>query len=52
MAHILIVEDDASISGLMLRTLKSEGYQCVLASDGREGADWIEKGGFDLVLLD
>ena len=52
MARILIVEDDASISGLMFRTLKSEGYECVLASDGAEGADWIEKGGFDLVLLD
>ena len=39
MMRILIVEDDASISGLMFRTLKSEGYECVLAGDGAEGAD-------------
>jgi DNA-binding response OmpR family regulator len=52
MLRILIIEDDASISHLIDTTLRSEGYQCTCALDGKAGADLLEQGGFDLVLLD
>lgn len=52
MADILIVEDDRAISNLVYVNLCAEGYRCVCAYDGMEGADYIERGRFDLVLLD
>ena len=50
--NILIVEDDKTINSLIYNALKCEGYRCKCAYDGLEAADLIEKGGFDLVLLD
>lgn len=52
MRNILIIEDDKTINNLIHDALKSEGYHCQCAFDGVEGADCIEKGGIDLVLLD
>lgn len=53
MAKILVVEDDASISNLIMLSLSDEGYQCVCAFDGEEAANIIESQPlFDLVLLD
>lgn len=52
MPRILIIEDDASISHLIDTTLRVEGYQCTCALDGKTGADLLEAGGYDLVLLD
>lgn len=52
MADILIVEDDWAISNLIYVNLCAEGYHCTRAYDGMEGADYIEKTRFDLVLLD
>lgn len=52
MASILIVEDEAAIASLMKMALSSQGHVCTTASDGSQGADLIEKGNFDLALLD
>ncbi len=52
MIQILIVEDDAAISNLIRTTLQGEGYQCVCALDGKTGADLMDGGQWDLVLLD
>ncbi len=49
---VLIVEDDASIANLIKVNLAAAGYECTCASDGREGADYIEKENYDLILLD
>lgn len=49
---ILVVEDDASIANLVRINLNAEGYECICAFDGKEGADYIEKESFDLILLD
>lgn len=51
MTSILIVEDDNAINNLICNTLKSEGYQCERAFDGKEGADKIEQNRYDLLLL-
>ena len=52
MADILIVEDDEAIADLICMNLSAENYHCVCAYDGMEGADWIGRERFDLILLD
>lgn len=52
MAAILIIEDDVHINNLLREALEQEGYQCIQAFSGSEGNLVLEKGGFDLVLLD
>ncbi len=52
MTRILIVEDDKDINNLIYKTLKTEGYQCDSALDGKAGADKIEQNEYDLILLD
>lgn len=52
MKNILTVEDDEAIANLIYTSLSDEGYHCVRAFDGEEGAEYFEKENFDLVLLD
>lgn len=52
MAAILIIEDDVHINNLLKEALEQERYQCIQAFSGSEGNLVLEKGGFDLVLLD
>ena len=52
MNKILIVEDEDAIANLIRVNLTSEGYKCICAYDGKEGADYIENERFDLILLD
>lgn len=52
MAGILIVEDDTTINEMVARNLKMVGHKCTQVYDGKEGLEMIEKGDFDLVLLD
>lgn len=52
MHKILIVEDEPPIANLIRASLNDEGYSCTCAFDGKQGADLVEKGDFDLILLD
>lgn len=52
MVKILIVEDDDAVANLIYKSLTDEGYHCRCAFDGAQGAEYIEKEKFDLVLLD
>jgi DNA-binding response OmpR family regulator len=52
MYKVLIAEDEQAIANLIKINLISEGYECVCACDGKQGADLIEKENFDLILLD
>lgn len=52
MTHILIVEDEATISNLLRMALEKHGYKCDCAFDGEMGADMIESKHYDLILLD
>ena len=49
---ILIVEDDLNIRFLYEQELLDEGYQTVLAQDGKECLEKVKKELPDLVLLD
>lgn len=52
MKHILIIEDDPTINGLLLETLTDHQYQCTQAFSGTEGLMQLQHGSFDLILLD
>ena len=52
MKHILIVEDDPDINGLLGRILKKGGYEVTQAYSGTEAKLLLERQEPDLILLD
>ena len=52
MSKILIVEDDPGIADFENLELKHEGFETVVASNGREAVELFEKENPDLILLD
>jgi len=52
MKRILVVEDDESQRMLYRDELIDDGYDVLLASNGKEALDYLEKNQFDLVILD
>ncbi|MFC5339089.1 response regulator transcription factor [Leucobacter denitrificans] len=51
-AHILLVEDEESISKPLAYLLEREGYRVTVVDDGSEAVRAFFSGGADLVLLD
>ncbi|MFN0058746.1 MAG: response regulator transcription factor [Planctomycetota bacterium] len=51
-AHILLIEDDPAIQIGLEGKLSREGYRVTCADDGRTALNLVERGGFDLVVLD
>lgn len=51
---IMVIEDDADISDVLVMMLEASGYDTVLASNGREGLDQLGKAETlpDVILLD
>jgi len=49
---ILLVEDDLSISEMLVNYLEKEGFRIVCAFDGEEAQQRFREGPFDLILLD
>ena len=52
MPKVLLVEDDARISGFVKRGLEAEGYAVDLADSGREALALAEMGEYPLIILD
>lgn len=52
MTKILIVEDDSSLALGMEYTLRSEGFDVIIAKNVKEAYDAIENQSFDLAILD
>lgn len=52
MSRILIVEDEESLADPLAFLLKREGFEVVVAGDGRAALSEFAKGGIDIVLLD
>ena len=52
MNRILVVEDEESISKLLKLNLELEGYEVLVADDGKSALDLIRNQHFDLYLLD
>lgn len=52
MNNILLVEDEAHVASLIIRSLSEEGYEVSLAPDGNTGLDMATRNDFDLLILD
>ena len=52
MPKILIVEDEEKLARFVELELAHEGYEVDKAFDGRDGLEKLERGGYDLALLD
>ncbi len=52
MIKILLVEDDAGITGVLCEFLRSEGFEVDAASGQTDALAMLEKGTYDIVLLD
>jgi DNA-binding response OmpR family regulator len=50
--NVLVIEDDRKISSLLERGLSEHGHQVSIAGNGREGAEMMVGGGYDVALLD
>lgn len=51
-SQILLVEDDAEISELLVTLLSKEGFNITCAFDGNTGLDKAQQSSFDLLILD
>lgn len=49
---ILLVDDDELIRDLYTEVLKDANFKVESAKDGKEGLVMLQKGGYDVVLLD
>lgn len=50
--RVLIVDDEESIRNILGRKLETEGYECVVISDGKEALETASTQHFDLVITD
>lgn len=50
--HILVVEDEPEMAGLLTRGLREESYEVSVARDGRAALELSAANSFDLILLD
>jgi DNA-binding NtrC family response regulator len=51
-AHILVVDDEPLIAGLIADALTTEGYEVDMAANGREALEKIAAQSFDLIVSD
>jgi DNA-binding response OmpR family regulator len=52
LAHILLIEDDPSISNLLEFVLQAEGYAVTACATPQQAMTLLDRGGFDLVITD
>jgi CheY-like chemotaxis protein len=52
MPRVLVAEDDAEVRALIGALLRRTSYAVDFAADGQEAIERIEKGSFDVILLD
>jgi two-component system response regulator HydG len=50
--RVLVVDDDESHAEAVAESLERVGYECVVATSGREGLRLIEEQNFDIVITD
>src|SRR5436305_1918569 len=51
-ARVLLIEDDAQLSAMLVRLLGDEGYQVDTARDGQQGLHQCLSQRFDVLVLD
>jgi DNA-binding response OmpR family regulator len=50
--RIMIIDDEPAVGEMMSTLLEAEGYEAVVAYDGQDGLEQMNKGSVDLLLLD
>src|SRR5260370_19576062 len=50
--RVLIIDDEKAHAEAVAESLARVGYECVIATSGKAGADKIEKEDFDVILTD
>lgn len=50
--HILVVDDDAPIRGLLAHLLERHGYLCTVAANAQQARDHLKHRAFDLLVSD
>lgn len=50
--RILVIEDEKSLSELIVKRLKNDGYSVDFALDGEEGLHYVKMASYDVILLD
>jgi serine phosphatase RsbU (regulator of sigma subunit) len=50
--HILVVDDNENNRELLSRRIRDQGYQVITAKNGKEAIKEINKGNYDLIILD
>lgn len=50
--HLLIVDDEELIRGVIKDYIEAENYTCDEASDGRSAIELVEKNNYDLIIMD
>src|SRR5260370_17763520 len=50
--RILVVDEDASIEGILGRNLVNKGYDVLVAGNGKEAVELVRQQQPDLILLD
>jgi putative two-component system response regulator len=51
-SHVLVTDDDPSVSLLLRHVLTAEGYRVTIAANGQDALDLVALGPPDLILLD
>ncbi|HHT9121014.1 MAG TPA: sigma-54-dependent transcriptional regulator [Candidatus Hypogeohydataceae bacterium YC41] len=49
---VLVIDDEDSHARAAAEALAKVGYQCIVATEGKEGLKHIKQGGFDVVITD
>lgn len=52
MTKILVIDDEKDIRFVLRQVLELEGFEVVVAADGKEGLAKLDEGGADLVITD
>jgi DNA-binding response OmpR family regulator len=52
MPHVLVIDDDETLCGLLEYKLKKEGYEVSLGLDGLEAMDLLKSRPVDVLVLD
>jgi two-component system OmpR family response regulator len=52
MHRVLLIDDDAELTGMLSQYLTSEGFESYVAATGMDGIQAAARGGFDAIILD
>src|SRR5471032_1823646 len=52
MHRVLLIDDDAELTGMLSQYLTSEGFECHVALSGKDGMQAAAQADFDTIILD